>query len=167
LNTSLLQLGAWNLQGKTSDSAIDVLHDFGMDLHVLALQEVGGVASDDVSQTVRLSLHEGYMLLTARPAGCFRALSLAIDEDCVSTWFSGGVGHSYLCALIQLPFFVRSFVLCPCTCHTAVAPWMTLWLLWPPWKLICRLLRGGDIRSSFWGISMLILPLTLVSAVLP
>jgi hypothetical protein len=107
LNTSLLQLGAWNLQGKTSDSAIDVLHDFGMDLHVLALQEVGGVASDDVSQTVRLSLHEGYMLLTARPAGCFRALSLAIDEDCVSTWFSGGVGHSYLCALIQLPFFFQ------------------------------------------------------------
>ena len=74
---------------------------------MLALQEVGGVASDDVSQTVRLSLHEGYMLLTARPAGCFRALSLAIDEDCVSTWFSGGVGHSHLCALIQLPFFFQ------------------------------------------------------------
>ena len=155
------------MQGKTSDSAIDVLHDFGMDLHVLALQEVGGVASDDVSPTVSLSLHEGYVLLRARPAGCFRALSLAIDEDCVSTWCSGGVGHSLFVRSFSFPSSVRSFVLCPSTCHTAVAPWMTLWLLWPPWKLICRLLRGGDIRSSFWGISMLILPLTLVSAVLP
>ena len=105
LNTSLLQLGAWNLQGKTSDSALDVLHDLGMELHVLALQEVGGVASDEESQTVNFSLHEGYMLLTVQPASCFRALSLAIDEDCVSSWCSAGVGHSHLCALIQLPFF--------------------------------------------------------------
>ena len=56
LKTGLLQLGAWNLQGKPLPTAIDVLDAFGLDMHVLALQEVGGVA---VGEALDLSESHG------------------------------------------------------------------------------------------------------------
>lgn len=42
LNTSLLQFGTWNIQGKPLELALTALHDFRVDLHAIAFQEVGG-----------------------------------------------------------------------------------------------------------------------------
>lgn len=73
---------------------IETLGDFSVDLHALALQEVGGVdfRSSDAAD-VLTSETGGYILLTAQPPGCFRAVALALDADSVSHWCSGSVGH--------------------------------------------------------------------------
>lgn len=42
LAPNLLQLGAWNIQGKSFEAAMQVCCDYGIDLDLLALQEVGG-----------------------------------------------------------------------------------------------------------------------------
>ena len=54
-DSSLFQLCAWNIQGKPLELATSVLHDFVVDLHVVALQEVGGVREEDQSHGIIVS----------------------------------------------------------------------------------------------------------------
>ena len=115
LKDGLFQLGAWNIQGKTVKSALATLSDFSVDLHVVAFQEVGGVAPDASASPVAVSEHEGYMVLTAQPAGCFRALSLAFDVDFVAHWCSVKIGHSHVLAVVDLAPF--SLKVCMVTVH--------------------------------------------------
>ena len=82
----MFQLGAWNIQGKPLESAMSVLHDFAVDLHVIGLQEVGGVREEDCSHDICVSEAAGFVFLTARPSGCFRHVAIGLDADCATDW---------------------------------------------------------------------------------
>eukprot|EP00438_Fugacium_kawagutii_P029956 Skav226338 [mRNA] locus=scaffold3640:56391:60839:+ [translate_table: standard] len=107
LSMELLQVGTWNVQGKPAATAIDVCHDFGLDFHVLALQEVGGSNRQTPGVPFHMEECAGYMVLTACPVGCFRPLALALDSDCVSHWSSGTLGHSHALVVVSLPGFLE------------------------------------------------------------
>ena len=126
LKDGLFQLSAWNIQGKTVTSALATLSDSSVDLRVVAFQEVGGVDPDASASPVAMSEHEGYLVLTAQPAGCFRALSLAFDVDFVAHWCSVKIGHSHVLAVVDLVVWSL------CTCPTPGGPCLTLMLHWRP-----------------------------------
>ena len=103
----MLQLGAWNIQGKPATAAIDAFCDFGLDFHVLALQEMGrepapGMACDNAPPISTLE-HRGYVVLRACPEGCFRSIGFVLDADCVTHWCSGSIGHSHVRVSARLP----------------------------------------------------------------
>ena len=58
---------------------------------------------------------DGYLVLTAQPAGCFRSLSLAFGFDPVTHWCSARVGHSHLFSVVDLP--PLSFKVCLVSVH--------------------------------------------------
>ena len=70
---------------------------FVVDLHVVALQEVGGVREEDQGHGIIVSEVAGFVFLTARPWGCFRHVAVGLDADCVTDWCHSHVGHSHLC----------------------------------------------------------------------
>ena len=69
LKHSLLQLGAWNIQGKTMESALDTLSDFELDLHVVAFEEASRLCLEASGVEVGASEHAAYLILTAQPPG--------------------------------------------------------------------------------------------------
>lgn len=112
LNNSLLELGTWNIQGKSFEHAITVLQDFSLDLHALALQEVGQVEHDDGQPTsIHVSELDGYVVLVAKPSGCFRHVALCLDADCLSDWCSGRVGRSHFSCTVPIPPFEKGVCL--------------------------------------------------------
>lgn len=93
LASDLFQLGAWNIQGKPLELAMSALHDFAVDLHVVGLQEVGGIREADQTPDVTVSEIDGFVFLIARPFGCFRHVAIGLDADCITEWCSCQVGH--------------------------------------------------------------------------
>lgn len=105
LNSGLLQLGTWNIQGKPLELAVSALHDFGVDLHLVAFQEVGSIRSDGHDSDVALLEIDDLILLVAKPSGCCRHVALGLDADCLADWSNACVGHSHLsCAVRVWPF---------------------------------------------------------------
>ena len=89
--------------------AVTALHDFQLDLHVVAFQEVGGAIARDESTTDGITMLEldGLAVLVAKPDGCFRPVALGLDADCFDAWGNGHVGHSHLCCTVRIPSFTQ------------------------------------------------------------
>lgn len=95
--------------------ALTALHDFRIDLHAIAFQEVGRVSEDDPHLPIHVSECEGYVVLTAKPSAYFRHLALGLDIDCFADWCSGQVGHSLFSCAVQIPPFQKG--VCLVTAH--------------------------------------------------
>ena len=97
-----------DIQGKPLELAISALHDFNLDLHAVAFQEVGGVRHDLSDHEISVKAIDGLALLVAKPAGCFRPVAFGLDTDCLADWCnSHAVGHSHLCCTVVVPPFAK------------------------------------------------------------
>ena len=87
--------------------AVAALHDFTLDLHVVAFQEVGHVRDTSQASGITLCDFDGYTCLVAKPPGCFRHVAIGLDSDCLADWSNAHVGHSHLCCCVRTMPFVK------------------------------------------------------------
>ncbi len=103
--STLFQYACWNIQGKRITQCIDTLLPSEIDIHILGLQEASIPDTDgtyDPQTSLQVSSHEGYAILHAQPAGCFRRLALCLEEDSMTKWCASKTGYAHLLVQVQV-----------------------------------------------------------------
>lgn len=111
--STLFQYASWNIQGKRITQCIDTLLSSEIDIHILGLQEASIPDTDDTydpQTSLQISSHEGYVILHAQPAGCFRRLALCLEEDSMTKWCASKTGYAHLLVQVWLTFLTAPLV---------------------------------------------------------
>ena len=111
--STLFQYACWNIQAKRITQCIDTLLSSEIDIHILGLQEASIPDTDDTydpQTSLQISSHEGYVILHAQPAGCFRRLALCLEEDSMTKWCASKTGYAHLLVQVWLTFLTAPLV---------------------------------------------------------
>ena len=148
LNSHLVQLGTWNVQGKALDEVMSFLDAYRLDFMVAGFQEVTATTLVGCRPEF-IDFHDsGMRALLAKPTGCFRACGILLDLDYVSELGRVAVGHSHIRACVKLVGWTQPVcIVCVPICLTAVGP-VGRFMIWKMHFSLCK--KICNLRLIVW-----------------